>query len=83
MDPDSSSRARTAPLCPSRPGLRFVMLDNTQQRGDKISAAANKKSLVFLLFPFPAADYISCMNMQSSPGHFFERERHTHTHTRA
>lgn len=78
-DADRASRARTAPLCPSRPGLRFVMLDNARQRGDKISTAANKKSLVFFFysFPFPTADCISCMNMQSSPGHFFKRGRHT------
>lgn len=46
-----ASRASRALLCPSRPGLRFVMLDNTRQCRDKTSAAADKKSLVFS-FPF-------------------------------
>lgn len=39
-------RASRALLCPSRPGLRFVMLDNTLRCRDKTSAAADKKSLV-------------------------------------
>lgn len=50
-DADSVSRASRALLCPSRPGLRFVMLDNTRQCRDKTSATADKKSLVFS-FPF-------------------------------
>lgn len=51
-DADSVSRASRALPCPSRPGLRFVMLDNTLQCRDKTSATAHKKSLVFFLFFF-------------------------------
>lgn len=46
------------------------MLDNARQCRDKISAAADKKSLVFSL-PFPTAYCTSCMDTQNSPGYFF------------
>lgn len=80
-DADSASRARTAPLCPSRPRLRFVMLDNTRQRGDKISAAANKKSLVFFTLSLSNCWlHFLREHAEFSRPFLWARETHTHTH---
>lgn len=54
------------------------MLDNARQCRDKISAAADKKSLVFSL-PFPTAYCTSCMDTQNSPGYFFLARRQIKT----
>lgn len=48
-DVDSVSRASRALLRPSRPGLRFVMLDNTLQCGDKTSGRRRQKGPCFFL----------------------------------
>lgn len=54
-DADSVQRAGPARalLCPSRPGLRFVMLDNARQcRDKKPRPPQTKRALFFPLFPF-------------------------------
>lgn len=76
-DADSVSRASRALPCPSRPGLRFVMLDNTLQCRDKTSATAHKKSLVFFLFfffaPLSFPPLIALLEMQISARLFFQQ----------
>lgn len=75
-DADSVSRASRALPCPSRPGLRFVMLDNTLQCRDKTSATAHKKSLVFFLFFFAPLSFpplTALLEMQISARLFFQQ----------
>lgn len=76
-DADSVSRASRALPCPSRPGLRFVMLDNTLQCRDKTSATAHKKSLVFFPFfpPFPFHRLLHFWRCRFLRGFSFSRDR--------
>lgn len=61
------SRASRALLCPSRPRLRFVMLDNARQCRDK---TADKKSLVFFCF-FPLLIALLAWGRRILQGRFF------------